>query len=253
MDIVSSADGTPIAYEREGHGPPVVLVTGAFCDRGTSAELAALLARRHTVLRYDRRGRGDSGDAPAYAPEREVEDLAAVVAAAGGSAAVYGHSSGAGLAVAGVMAGLPVTKLAVYEPPYAEVPGTLELRDEIASLVAADDPGSAARRFLTGAAGLPEEMAATAEHWPDWPGMVGIAHTLPYDLTLMGDGTVPTDAAAITVPTLVLHGSATAPALARGAELLAAAVPGAEHRVLDGQDHGVAPDALAPVLLDFLA
>lgn len=252
MEIVQSTDGTRIAYEREGAGPTLVIVTGAFCDRGTSAELAGLLAPHLDVVRYDRRGRGDSGDGAAYAVEREIEDLAALVDLLGG-ASVYGHSSGGGLAVAAAVAGVPMTKLAVYEPPYAEAPQPPHLRDEIAALVAAGDRAGAARRFLTGAAGLPEEVAATAEHWPDWPAMTGIAHTLPYDLTLMGDGTVPAGASAITAPTLVLHGSASPPPLVRGAELLAAAIPGATHRVLADQDHGVAPAAIAPLLVDFLA
>ncbi|MCU1373977.1 MAG: hypothetical protein JWO68_1263, partial [Actinomycetia bacterium] len=248
METVRSADGTALAFEVEGSGPSLVIVTGAFCDRGTTADLATLLAPDLTVLRYDRRGRGDSGDASAYAIEREIEDLAAVLGAAGGDAFVYGHSSGASLVVAAVVAGLPMAKLALYEPPYAEEPGTLELRDEITALLAAGDRAGAVRRFLAGAVGLPEQVVASAEHWPDWPAMVGIAHTLPYDLTLMGDCSVPVGAAGITVPTVVLHGSATSPDLIGGAEALAAAIPGSDLRVLDGQDHGIPAAAIGPVL-----
>jgi pimeloyl-ACP methyl ester carboxylesterase len=251
MNTVRSADGTELAYEVEGQGPALVVVTGAFCDKGTSADLAAVLAPHRTVYRYDRRGRTDSGDTPLYAVAREVEDLAAVVGLAG-EAAVYGHSSGGALALLAAARGVPMTRLAVYEPPFRTDGGADPgFAGEIAAAIAAGDRGAAVRRFLAGI-GIPPEVVATAESWPDWPAMVGIAHTLSYDLAIGGDATVPAELAAIAVPTLVVHGGRSMDWLAGGMAELVATVPGATERRLDDQDHGVAPDVIAPVLLDFL-
>src|SRR5665213_4060066 len=147
MERTRSADGTSIAFDREGEGPALVLVVGAFCDRSTSETLARLLASQFTVVRYDRRGRGSSGDTAPYAVEREIEDLQAVVAAAGGPAFVFGHSSGAALALEAVVVGLPVTRLVAYEPPYI-VEGTrarpAQLAERVTQLLGADEPGEAA-------------------------------------------------------------------------------------------------------------
>src|SRR6266536_4143304 len=119
MDTVTSTDSTRIAFDRLGGGTPLILVGGALCDRRSTAALSEALAADFAVISYDRRGRGDSGDTQPYAVEREIDDLAALIAAAGGTAAVYGHSSGAGLALRAAAHGLPITRLILHEPPFA--------------------------------------------------------------------------------------------------------------------------------------
>lgn len=250
METVRSADGTEIAYERDGDGPPLVIVTGAFGDRHTNRALADLLAPHRTTYRYDRRGRTDSGDTPPYAVDREIEDLAAVVGAAGPGAAVYGHSSGAALALLAAARGVAMTALTVHEPPYrVDGRGNAELEPVVSAALAAGDRAGAVKRFLAGAVGLPPEVVADAETWPDWEGMCRIAHTLPYDLAVGGDGTVPAELARITVPTLVLHGTESFDWIAAGMAKLVDTIPGATGQVLVGQDHGVDPAAVVPYLL----
>ena len=191
----TSADGTTIAYDRTGSGPPLVLVVGAFCDRKTTKQLSTRLADRFSVFEYDRRGRGDSGDTPPYAVDREVEDLAAVLAAAGGAAPVYGHSSGAVLALDAASWGMAITGLLAYEPPYTTPDdGTpSDLGVHVAALIASGERAEAVETFLTEAAGVPASFLPTIRNGPDFAGMVAIAHTLPYDLTICGDGRVPKD------------------------------------------------------------
>ncbi|MCU1379690.1 MAG: alpha/beta hydrolase fold protein [Acidimicrobiales bacterium] len=254
METVRSADGTELAYERDGEGPALVVVNGALSDRRGGAAVAGLLAAHFTVFRYDRRGRGDSGDAPTYAVEREVEDLAAVIGAAGDSAFVYGHSSGAVLALTAAAAGLPITRLVAYEPPYrVDGGGSPELRDDVVADVAAGNGAGAIKRFLTIAVGVPQEAVAAVEHWPDWPGMVAMAHTLPYDLAIVGDSTIPASLGAIAAPTLVLHGAETLDWLVEAMAPLVAAIPGATGKALAGQEHGVDPAVLLPELVAFLS
>src|SRR5438309_8379105 len=125
MQSVISKDGTTIAYDRAGRGPAVILVAGAFSYRKypASVQLADLLAQHFTVYSYDRRGRGASGDTKPYAVEREIEDIDALIDEAGGSAFVYGHSSGGCLAVdATIQLGDKIKKLAMYEAPYNDDP-----------------------------------------------------------------------------------------------------------------------------------
>ena len=169
MDTVTSRDGTTLAYERLGEGPPVVLVSGGSTDRMANAGLAAELAAHHTVYNFDRRGRGDSGDTPPYAIEREIEDIEAVIEAAGGSANLYGTSSGAALAMHAAAGGAPVTKLAMWEPPY-NVNGRPDLPDDTASvyreLVESGRRGDAAEYFMAKVVGLPPEFVANARQAP---------------------------------------------------------------------------------------
>jgi pimeloyl-ACP methyl ester carboxylesterase len=257
MDTVTSRDGTTLAYDRLGDGPPVVLVSGGSVDRTSNAGLAEQLADTHRVYNYDRRGRGDSGDTPPYAIEREVEDIAAVLEAAGGSAHLYGSSSGGGLAMHAAAAGLPVRRLALWEPPY-NVNGRPDLPADTASvyreLVEAGRRGDAAEYFMAKVVGMPPEFVAQARQAPWWAQQEAIAHTLAYDATIMGDYTLPVDIAkAITVPTLIVVGGASFGFMAETADALAQLIPNAQWATVEGQAHNVDPGALAPVLKRFFA
>jgi pimeloyl-ACP methyl ester carboxylesterase len=257
METVTSRDGTTIAFDRLGDGPPVVLVCGGSTDRMANAGLAAELAGRHTVYNYDRRGRGDSGDTQPYAIEREIEDVAAVLDAAGGRAHLYGTSSGAGLAMHAAAAGLPLHKLALWEPPY-NVNGRPDLPDDTASvyreLIAAGHPDQAVEYFMAKVVGLPPEFVAGARQAPWWAGQEAIAPTLAYDAEIMGDYTLPVEVArAIRVPTLILVGGASPGFMAETADALVALIPGARRATLAGQEHNVDPAVLAPALAEFFA
>ncbi|MFD6656818.1 alpha/beta fold hydrolase [Streptomyces parvus] len=257
MDRILSTDGTPIAYRRQGEGPPLVLVGGALSVAATDAALAALLAPRFTVITYDRRGRGASGDTGRCTVAREVEDLAAVVGAAGSGASVFGMSSGGALALEAAAAGLPVELLAVYEPPYT--PGASGLRFKarctarLQRLLAAGDRAGAVELFLS-MTGVAEETAARMRLTPAWAELEARAHTLAYDDDLLGDGAIPTGRfSAVTTRTLVICGGfSSAPARA-ATRTLAEALPRGRHRTLTGQLREVAPQVLAPVLTEFFA
>lgn len=251
---VVSADGTPIAYDRTGAGSPVVIVGGAFNTRPSVAAWARPLAERHSVYAHDRRGRGDSGDTPPYDVAREIDDLAAVIEAAGGHAALFGHSSGGALVLAAAAAGLPVTRVAVYEPPYSvadDSDPTPGLAADLRELASTGPAGSAATRFLTDV-GTPPGVVEQIRHSPDWPGMVSVEHTLWYDMTLLGDGGVPIPMLGrITVPVLVLAGGAGWDWVRASGAVVADSVPDGVYRELEGEGHGVSPEALAPALLEF--
>ena len=253
-ESVQSADGTTIVYERSGSGPALLLVGGAFNNRHSADQLVPLLTSDFTVYAYDRRGRGDSGDTAPYAVARELEDIAALIEAAGGSAMVYGHSSGAVLALEAAASGVPITKLAVYEPPYMDE-DRRPAPDYAQRVQAAADAGDmelVIRTFLTEAVGVPIEVVGMIKQSPDWTGMLGVAHTIPYDNAIVGDGSLPTSRiATITVPTLAIAGGASEEWARNAVAAVAAAVPGAELHTIEGQDHAVAGDLLAPVLIDF--
>jgi pimeloyl-ACP methyl ester carboxylesterase len=263
MSRTTSRDGTSIAYGRSGDGPAVVLVGGAAVDRSENAPLARELSAGFTVLNYDRRGRGDSGDTPPYALEREIEDVEALIAEAGGSAHLYGVSSGGALALEAAAAGVAVDRLAVYEVPYdmAEDGPRRHRRyvEELDALLAEGRRGDAFELFMR-TVGSPEESIAAARRLPLWPGLEAIAHTLAYDAACMGTNHPPTDRLArITRPTLVATGGASPDSLLggggdffeRAAAAIAAGIPGAERQTLAGQTHMVDPGALAPVLERF--
>jgi pimeloyl-ACP methyl ester carboxylesterase len=261
LQRVRSADGTTIAFDRLGSGPPLVLLAGGMCDRRTFTDLAAALAADFEVLNVDRRGRGDSGDTAPYAVAREVEDVAAVVRAAGGPVALFGHSSGAALALEAVAndsdGSLGVDRLLLFEPPYMVDPDTnrqsAELAERYAGLVDAGRRGDAVELFMTTVGMLPEAIAG-ARSQPFWPSLEGIAHTLAYDAAIMGDGTFPAErAAAVGVPTLVIVGGASPPWAAAAGAALEVAIPDATLRTIDGQDHNVTPVTLVPVISDWLA
>ena len=255
MQWVTSKDETAIAFDRSGKGAPVILISGASCDRGVHSELAKLLATDFMVFNYDRRGRGDSGDTHPYSIEREVEDLAALVDAAGGAAAVFGNSSGAILALHAASAGVAITKLALWEPPFMVDPDAprrhREYVSELTQLLDEDRRGDAMALFMK-SIGLPEEMIAGMRHAPMWSDMEALAPTLIYDAIIMGDSTLPTRLVnLITAPTLVLDGSETGLWAANSSKALTAALPNPRHRTLAGQDHAVAWDVLAPVVTEF--
>ncbi|MFI1166810.1 alpha/beta fold hydrolase [Streptomyces sp. NPDC020801] len=252
-----SRDGTPLAHHRSGQGPVVVLVSGAMSTGATLAPLAAALSDRFGAVVYDRRGRGGSGDTAPYAVEREVEDLAAVIEAAGGEAALYGISSGGALALRAAASGLPVRRVAVYEPPFAVYEGGERERAEytgnLTTALAEGRPGDAVELFLR-LTGLAPQMIANARQSPMWASMEAIAHTLAYDNAVMGDGLVPRDLlASVTVPVLAVAGGASPGWLREAAKAVASAAPQGAYRTLEGQSHAVEPEALAPVLAEFFA
>ena len=255
---VRSADGTMIAFERAGEGPALVLVTGALTDRTVTRSVAAALAPRFTVYAYDRRGRGSSGDTAPYSAEREVEDLGAVIGAAGGSALVFGHSSGAVLALEAAARGLAITKLAAYEPPYltdtSRRPAD-DLAGRLAALVASGQRAETIRLFWAEGPGFDAKTIALMEASPMWPGLLALAHTVPYDVALCGPGMrMPADRmAAIRIPVLLLDGGLSADWARHTMRALAGAIPGARRITLNGQGHGAADDVLVPVLAEFFA
>jgi pimeloyl-ACP methyl ester carboxylesterase len=259
---VTSPDGTTIAYDRLGDGPAVILVGGAMCDRTTLADLAELLSTTFAVINYDRRGRGDSGDnAPAVALEREIEDIAALIAEAGGSAALFGISSGGALVLEAAASGLNVSKLAVYEVPYSPDEEAQERGREYGRNVAkavADGRRRDAVDLFLGLVGMPAEMIAGMRHAPHWPGMEAISHTLVYDAEALGmasrGGAMPEERiASIDVPALVLAGGATWPWLRDMQQPIAKTLLKAEFGTLDDQTHDVSAAVLAPVLTKFLS
>lgn len=260
---VRSADGTVIAYSRAGAGAPVVLVDGALNDRalnGPNPRLAAVLASEFNVFTYDRRGRGESGDSARYSIEREVEDLQAVIDAAGGSAFVYGISSGGALALEAANRLSSIKRLALYELPFvtddsrAPIPGDFVAHMD--QLVAAGRRSQALRYFFTAGVALPRIMVWLMRLMPAWSKLEALAHTLPYDVRLIGENgagrPLPADRwTNVSVPTLVIAGGKSPKWMQNAMRALADALPGAEHRTLAGQMHIVKPKALAPVLSEF--
>jgi pimeloyl-ACP methyl ester carboxylesterase len=260
---VTSKDGTPVAFTRAGRGTPVILVDGALCYRasGPSGPLATALAEHFTVFTYDRRGRGQSGDTLPYAVDREVEDLEALIAEAGGSADVYGISSGAALALEAAHRGAAIRRLALYEAPFIvdasrpPIPPDYGSRQD--ALLAAGRRGDAVRLFMR-QVGLPRVVVALMRLLPAWRKLTSVAHTLPYDRAVLGDTQAGAPLAAgrwagATMPVLAIVGGKSPTWMKHAMRALADVLPGAEHRVLAGQTHMVKAKALAPVLAGFFA
>ena len=264
MTTLTSIDGTQIAYDKLGKGPAIILVDGALAHRAFYGlvSLADLLADRFTAYTYDRRGRGESSDAAQergapFAIDPEVEDVEALIDDAGGSACVFGISSGAALVLeAAIRLGDKIRKIALYEAPYrtdaSEQQEWNEYVTQLGELLAADRRGDAAALFmkLTGASNDDIEGARQS---PMWPTMEAVASTLGYDsISILGEyAAIPAGAASVTVPALVMNGSASYAFMGEAARALARAIPHAQHRVLEGQTHDVAPEVLAPVLAEF--
>lgn len=254
---VISKDGTRIAFNTMGEGDAVIFVAPALADRSVFLPLAQLMARHFTVFSYDRRGRGDSGDASAYAVDREIEDLETIINEAGGTASVFGGSSGAVLALEAAIHGLTILKLALYEPPFVlddsrpAVPG--DSLDQLRKMLASGRRGDMVEYFMTKMVGVPPEAVAAMRAAPMWPALESLAHTLIYDVTLMGDFSLPTGTGSIKLPTLAIRGGASPEWLHQAVRAVARAIPGAQLRMLEGQTHAVDPAVLAPVLLEFFA
>jgi len=263
MSTVTSADGTTIGFDAWGQGLPLIMIDGATAYRATSptsAQVGALLRDDFRTYAYDRRGRGESGDTPPYAVQREIEDLAALIDEAGAPAFVCGFSSGAVLALDAAAAGLPITRLALFEPPFvvddSRPPGPADYVQRLDASVADGRPGDAVELFMTGAVGMPAEAVAGMRQSPFWPALEGIAHTIAYDGRIMGPTMsgrpLPADRwTAVTVPTLVMYGRGTEPWLIAAARALADLLPTASLQAVEGAQHNVEAGVLAPVLRQF--
>ena len=261
MKTVTSKDGTTIAFDQWGEGPTVILVDGALqyraFDQGM-VPLAELLAPHFTVIHYDRRGRGDSTDTQPYALEREIEDIEALIDEAGGSASLYGISSGAALAMeAAIELGDKVSKLAMYEAPYnddeAAQQAWRKYVKELRELLDAGRKGDAVGLFMMLVGASPEDVEGIRQT-PMWPLWESIGHTLAYDhIAALGeDAAIPTERAArVNLPALVMDGSESFPFMHSTALALANAMPKGKHRTVEGQTHEVSAEAVAPLLIEF--
>lgn len=261
---VISKDGTSIAFDKIGSGPALILVPGLFEQRTFEADtslLAAypLLAEHFTIYHYDRRGRGESTDTLPYTVEREIEDIAALIDAAGGTAFLSGISSGAALALeAALKLGSKVKALALYEPPYNDAPEARQgwrMYRQALDATLAEGRNSDAVDVAMGLFGVPPEQLAEMHNYPVWGMWEAIAPTLAYDGAVIGEeAAVPTErAATLATPTLVMSGTETYPFMPVSADTLAKAIPNAQRRVLEGQAHEVKPEAIAPVLVEFFS
>ncbi len=261
MGTTTSADGTTIAYDDLGEGPPVIVLPGASCTRGVTGPLANALAQDCRVLNVDRRGRGGSDDLarrPPYETERELEDIAALIEVAGGHASLYGHSSGAALALRAASSGLAVDRLVMHDAPY-NLPGGeqhgFDWHDRLHGLLAADRPGDAMAAFMT-MVGVPEQVVHGMQQGPAWSDMTAVAPTLAYDSAAMGDeqgGTIPDSLlASVVAPTMVLVGGADHGFMIDVAHRLVDALPDGRLEHLVGAGHDVAGDIVAERIAPFL-
>jgi len=262
MSTVFSMDGTKIAYDRSGEGPAVILVGGMFEPRAMDSETARLAAlplmvQHFTVFHYDRRGRGNSTDKLPYAVEREFEDIEALINEAGGPVYLFGISSGAALAFEAALAlGDRVKKLAMYEPPYNDDDKARqawkEFSKQLNELLAEGRRGDAVALFMMLVGASPSQVDEVRQY-PMWPMLEAVAPTMAYDAAVLGDdASIPVERAArLAVPALVMNGGASYPFMHTTALALARAIPKAQHRILEGQTHEVAAEAIAPVLVEF--
>lgn len=257
MQTVASKDGTKIAYDKRGTGPALILVLGALNSRKSGAKLAKLLAAQFTVISYDRRGRGDSTDTGPYSPQREVEDIAALIGAVGEPVCLYGHSSGGALALeAAIKLRKKLGKLAIYEVSYTLDANARKAANEyyktLKKLLAAGRKDNAVALFVR-SVGVSDKQIQAMKRMPMWRGLVKLAPTLAYDSEVLGKGHALPAArlSRITIPTLVMHGGAGAPYMRDAARAISEAIPQAQLRTLAHQTHGVSPTVLAPVLEEF--
>jgi pimeloyl-ACP methyl ester carboxylesterase len=260
MSTVTSADGTVIDYDRYGDGPAVIFIGGAASyraiDQATTQTARRLAAEGFTAVDYDRRGRGRSGDTQPWALAREVEDVAALLTAVGGAAALCTNSSGADIALAAASAGAGVTALVLYEPPFFAGRSFTDYLAVLRSLLADGNNEEAMRYNLTSVIGLPAEAVDGMAQAPWWAAMVAAAPTLVYDHAATNEVNLDPDWrgrwARVTVPTIVCSGGQTFPGLPEAADAVAAALPNASRRILPRQGHRPEPEAIVPVLVEFL-
>ena len=261
MHTLTSRDGTKIAYTRDGSGPSVVLVGGGLDDGSENAALIPALADRFTVVNYARRGRDGRGDTPPHSLAREIEDLTAVIGAAGGSAHLFGASSGGALALEAAAAGVSALSIAVYDVPYSVTPDAVsvwqtyvaQLRDALAE----DDRDRAIELFM-GVAGLPLEAIAEAKSSRYWTPLLPIAHTLAYDAACLNDGSPPrTRLSSISQPVLLITRVEQYAAMSdvafftAAADAVAGLIRNAKRINVPAPSHVVDPETLGPVLTDF--
>ncbi len=249
MNTVTSKDGTRIAFDQYGAGAPIILVLGAFNERPTGIPLSQFLESHFTVFNYDRRGRGASSDTEPYAIEREIEDLDALIAQAGGSACVFGYSSGAILALRAAAHGLAISQLALYDPPPTGARAG-DLVPRLTELMSAGRRGDAVELFQTEAVGIPAEIVARLRHAPFRPALEKMAQTLVYESTILRalpQGLV----ASVQTPCLVMDAEQNPDVMHQAAQSLAEALPNGRYRLLAGQTHDIVPAVVAPVLAEF--
>lgn len=279
MRHVISKDGTRITFEQSGQGPALIMVVGAFNDRTTGMPLGQLLEPRFTVFNYDRRGRGDSGDTLPYTVEREIEDLDALIHEAGGSAYVFGYSSGAVLAMRAAAQGLAITRMALYEPPLLLDPPSDDskstghistangqrieassshafspqaLAPQLAELIAQGRRGDAVELFQTQGVGIPMEIVVQTRNAPFRPALERMAHTLVYEMTILGDMPSPAEIiASAAAPTLLMAGAQSPMFLQDAVKSLAHVLPNGQFRILEGQTHDIIPSVVAPLVEEF--
>jgi pimeloyl-ACP methyl ester carboxylesterase len=261
QNTVTSKDGTVIAYSQVGQGPALILVDGALCYRqfGPSQSLAERLSPHFTVITYDRRGRGESGDTQPYTVEREIEDLASLVEAVGGTAYIAGQSSGAGLAIEAANRLPGITRLALYEAPFVVddtgKPVTQALLTSLKEAVAQNQRSKVVKLFMR-QVGIPSFMLAIMPLFPMWSKLTAVAHTLPYDISTIvaygqGKPLPATLGSHIEAPTLVMDGGKSPTWMRHSMQALAQTLPNANYRTLVGQNHMVKAEALAPILIEF--
>ncbi|MGI8879147.1 MAG: alpha/beta fold hydrolase [Jatrophihabitans sp.] len=261
MTTVTSVDGTPIDFDAYGDGPAVILVGGAVqhraIDQRTTEAARLLAADGYTAIDFDRRGRGRSGDTQPWTLQREVEDLAALIAAAGGSATVYTSSSGATLGLQAALAGIGLTGLVLYEPPFFPGSGKAGQIEVIKSFLERGDYDGAMRYNIVDIVGVPAQAVDGMAHSPMWPGMCSAAPTLVYDFSALDDVNTDSDWAArwseVAVPVSIYSGGNSSPGLAAAADRLAAALPRAQRGILPGQDHNPSAEALAGAVTQHLS
>lgn len=264
MAEVISKDNTVIAYDKIGKGPLLILVAGALSDRSDTTKLARLLAEHFTVINYDRRGRGKSGDSDSYSVEREIEDLEALIDEAGGSAFIFGSSSGAVLALDATNSlNGKIKKQILYEPPFiiddSQPPVPRELTNQINELVTRNRHGDAVKLFFSKAMNIPTFGVIMMRFMPGWKKMADMAHTIPYDLAIMegtqeGKPLLATRWRTVNVPTLVLTGEKSEAFFHNGARALSNMLPNTQYQKLAGQHHGsvvMAPQSFVDALVEF--
>lgn len=261
-EYTTSKDGTKIAYSKTGNGEPLILVDGAFCHRkfGANEKLPQHLSKHFTVYSYDRRGRGESGDTLPYTIEKEFQDLEAIIEIAGGTANVYGISSGAALALEAANKGTKIKKLALYEAPYitdsSRKPFPNDYLETLIAYVQQGKNGKAVQYFMRTGIGLPAFVVWMMKLMPAWKPMKQLAHTLIYDTKILGDtgSGKPFDQNKwqnATMSTLVISGSKSAKWSQNSMKHLAEVLPNAKHQSLIGQTHLVKPEVIAQELINY--